>query len=578
MIAQVVFDLPLEGHFDYVIPSSLESRVIIGTQVEVLFGTKKRTGIVTGLVKESEFKNLKPLKSVIGSKRVLDKHQLILGQQLSNYYGCSLGEALFTIARGCEGRDISDPIASPVESSLTLYVSHTGQYDEMLISLMKNAIGKGRVLILVADQFAAKSIEEVLTRSFPPKSYVIGTRSLVFRSWLDVGHVIMIDEENSSFKQEQTPMYETREVLLMRARIEQMNISFLSTTPSVELMDLVAQGRVRKVEEQNVKPRPTPQVIDLNNYKILVKGILSPAVLSTVEQNFSKKLKSILVFNHRGSYAMTRCADCGFILKCHRCESSVLFSRTKKQYLCRYCSFSLPSDTVCPSCRKPSWKSFGLGIEQLQKSLQDKLPMARVQAFERDSQGIPKDFDVLIGTWALLRFKHKLKSHLIAFLDIDSELNRLDMRSCFKAWSMVEHLRTMATEQLLIQSRQMDHYCIRSLSQDNREIFYQEDMKVRRELGFSPFSHQVFVHLRGVNSGVVEKAAQELYQQLTKQESSRVEIHAPIPETVAHKRGQYRLNILLQGKDVIGMITLVKQSLRILKRMPKVIITLNVDP
>jgi primosomal protein N' (replication factor Y) len=171
-----------------------------------------------------------------------------------------------------------------------------------------------------------------------------------------------------------------------------------------------------------------------------------------------------------------------------------------------------------------------------------------------------------------------MKAHLLAFLDIGSELNRLDMRSCFRAWSMVGHLRNMAQTQLLIQSRQPDHYVLKSLMEDKRDVFYQEDMKVRRELGFSPFAHQVSIGLRGKEEKLVEKASKELHQILIKSTLKDIQIHAPSAEAVANKRGLHRLNILLQGLKVVDMISLIKQAQTQMKRSAKVIVTINVDP
>jgi primosomal protein N' (replication factor Y) len=576
VIAQIVFDLPLEGVFDYLIPPSLENRVHPGMRVEVTLGFRKCAGLVTTVLAQSAFDNLKSIRKLIDQQPLLDQAQLALGISLSNYYGCSLGDALFAMARACDKDVIGEPLSKKTASTVTLYLSPSGQYHPTLISLIQPLADKRqKVLILVADQYTALATAEFVKKSSLSDYCVIGMRSSVFRSLAEIALVIMMDEDNSSFKQEQTPMYETRDVLLMRSAQEKVDVAFVSTTPTVELMHLVEKGRIH-LKEDPVAFSVRPQVVDLNNYKIMIKGLLSPAVLTRLESNIVKKLKTILVFNHRGSYAMTRCTECSFVLKCERCDSAMLYSRTKKQYLCRYCSFYLPGDMACPKCNKPSWKSFGLGVEQLQKTLQDKFPLARINSFERGSDTL-KDSDILIGTWALLRFKNQIRASMVAFLDIDSELNRLDMRSCFRAWSMVEHLRGMARDQLLVQSRQVDHYVLKALAEDRRDVFYQNDIKIRRELGFSPFAHQISIHLRGKEQKAVEKIAQELYQAVTKIKNQDVQVHAPSTDVIVNKRGQYRLNILLQGPEVVAMISLIKQALASVKRRNKVIVSINVD-
>ena len=135
----------------------------------------------------------------------------------------------------------------------------------------------------------------------------------------------------------------------------------------------------------------------------------------------------------------------------------------------------------------------------------------------------------------------------------------------------------MAKTQLLVQTRHPDHYVMKSIASNEVDAFYKDDMEIRRELKVSPFGHQVAVQLRSVQQKLVEKKANELYKSLTEQKVKGIQIHAPMQEVVVRKRGQYRLNILLQGEDVIAMIAFIKAAMAQLKRSSKVIITMNVD-
>ena len=163
-------------------------------------------------------------------------------------------------------------------------------------------------------------------------------------------------------------------------------------------------------------------------------------------------------------------------------------------------------------------------------------------------------------------------------LDIDAELNRLDMRSCFRAWSLAMHFQTLAKQQFFIQTRQRDHYVIQALANAEPQIFYKEDMKIRKELEFSPFGHQVLVALRSKVQKTVQKMSEDLFEQFSKQKLNEIKIHQPTVEVIGKKRDQYRMNILLQGPEVIAMITFIKQAMTKIKRSSKVIITINVDP
>ncbi len=578
MFAQVVFDLPLEKSFDYSVPLNLEKDLTVGMCVHATLGPKRVSGIVTKISDQSDFENLKSLKLIDTQYSPLDSAQISLASKISIYYGCSLGQALFAIARGSQGQLILQSRSAKSISHKALYMVPGESYCETIEELIHPlAQDKKRLLILVPDQGYVSILEERLKKYLLSETIVIGTRSMVFRSFLDISLVIMIDENNSSYKQEQTPMYETRDVLLMRAAQEYVDIVFVSTTPTVELMDLVNKKEVLLQSPPNAT-QVRAQIVDLTNYNIIWKGILSPAVMSSVESNILKKFPSILVFNHRGSFAITRCPECNFVLKCERCDSPMTYSRIKKQYLCRHCSFHFPGDKLCPNCRKPSWKSFGLGVEQLQKALKEKYPLARISAFERGMEEPPENFDIIIGTVALLRFKMFMKAKFVALLDIDSELNRLDARSCFRAFALAQDFRNMAQEQFLIQTRNPHHYVIDSLMKGNPELFYLEDMKVRHEFGFSPFGHQVLIQMRHKTQAAVEKKAQELFIVLKEGMSPEMQVHAPAIEATTKKRDLFRVNILLQGKDVAGMITFIKEAFKKLKRSPQVITTFNVDP
>lgn len=579
MIAQVVFDLPLEGVFDYKIPPALEGKAVVGCCVEVTLGFRKATGIIVKMLAHSELDNLKIIRRLIEDAPILDAHQLELGAWLSAYYGCSLGDALFAVLRASQGQTIK---VSSVKRNAkpVLHYCPCGRYAEPLKGILAGRLSADQgVLIIVPDQYMLQTVGGYLKKEGLLEGVTLGMRSSVLRSLSGFVSVVIIDEDNTSFKQEQTPKYDARDVLLERSRTEAFELHFISTTPSVELMHMVHLGRLDQ-RSYPMSTSPSVQVIDLNNYKIMYKNIFSAALISVLEENISKKRPSILVFNHKGSYAMTRCNTCGHILKCVRCQSAMMYSRVRKQYLCRHCSFCLASDTPCPSCKAKDasvWKSFGLGVEQLQKALQDRYPLLKIDVFERGSAGDIGRPDILIATEAIMRFRHQLRVSLIAFLDIDSDISRMDMRSCFRAWSLVGHLRSMAQDKVFVQTRQPQHYVLKSLSADDPKKFYDEEMQMRRELKFTPFAHEIKVHLRGKEETAVRQSAEALHQLLLGDRIPGVNIASPAEDLIAQKRGLFRLHILLQGEDVMGMIAHVKRSLARLRNRHKAIITINVD-
>ena len=401
MIAQVVFDLPLEGPFDYLVPETLVPRMTAGVRVKVSFGPKTQIGFVTGLLSKSDISQLKSIQSLCDSTAIFNGLDLTFAAQFSAYYGCSLGESLGTILRN--RTDQKPSVYRDHKPAITVYRSHPRDYADKVQEIIGGYPHHSRFLVLVPDIFRCQA----LTQRFKDVGSVrIGTRSSVFESDGQHGCVIMIDEEDDSFKQEQMPMYETRQVLMMRSKMYGFDMAFVGISPSVELMSLVHDGPPVKLIEGTAADVPSARLIDLSNYKY-VPGLISVPVRDALDAALKAGQKSILVLNRRGAYRLTRCVDCAHVLKCNHCDSPLIYSRSEAKFLCRHCTFTAPGDTVCPQCHKPSWRSQGIGVEQVQTELKKLFPQARVLAFERDpkKEGTLGDFDILISTSAVLRFQ-----------------------------------------------------------------------------------------------------------------------------------------------------------------------------
>jgi primosomal protein N' (replication factor Y) len=574
MIAQVVFDLPLDGPFDYLIPEHLIPAVAAGTRVKVSFGPKTKVGFVVGLLEASSISRLKPIQSICDAAPVFDSVDLIFAKDFCANYGCSLGEALSTILR--HKKNTGPSVCRDHKPELSLYRCSPGSYAVKVQEIIDEY--KGRCLVLVPDVFRGELLASKLKDAGTVR---IGTRSSVFECDGRQDCVIMVDEEDPSYKQESMPMYETRQVLLARSRIYGFDIAFVGISPSVELTALAREGKIRSFEGPSAGFSPI-KMVDLTNYKF-VPGLVSPPVRDALQAALAKGKKSILVLNRMGSYRLTRCVDCAQILKCAHCDSPLIYSRSAGKYLCRHCTYTVPGDTECPKCRKPSWRSVGIGVEQVQTELKKLFPQAKIHSFSsvvagRAEQSLP-DFDILISTQAVLRFQGTLKAHCAAFIDFDAELNRLDMRSAFNAFSLALHISSMALEDVFIQTRNSGHYVLQSLSRGDPQDFYDEELRLRKELGFSPFKHWVKISLRGKAEKSTHQAAEEVYNELIKYPTEkRCIITPPLADAVGRKRDQFRYNVMVQADQAAQAVVLIKTTLARLKRRSRVIVTMNVDP
>jgi len=385
--------------------------------------------------------------------------------------------------------------------------------------------------------------------------------------------VVMVDDADDSFKQEQTPMYETRQVLLARGQIYGFDIVFVGVSPSPELMAMTIDGEIKLIEAGQKLPKV--RLVDLTNYKF-VPGMISPPLRDALEASIKNNQMSLLVLNRKGSYKLTRCIDCGEVLKCSHCDSSLIYSRSEGKFLCRHCTFSLPGETVCPKCHKPSWKSQGIGVQQVKSELKKIFPLAKIASFERGEK-LVLNSHIIISTRAILRFQGQLSLKVAGFIDFDGELNRLDMRAAFNAFSLVLHIGDMAQE-VFIQTRNFNHYVLESLARGDIKGFYDEELKLRKEFGFSPFKHWIKINCRGKSEKTTLAVAHAVYNALTKDSLEHCVVTAPQADTLSRKRDQFHFNVMVQANEVKEAMSFIKSRLARLKRAAKVIVTLNVDP
>lgn len=561
MIAKVVFDLPLEDPFDYLIPDELLTQVVVGVRVKASFGPRIAVGFVVGLMPEAVVDKVKPIKSVIDKRPIFDQRDLSFAKSFADYYGTSIGEALMVMTRHRQQAPIYRNNESKKVSKL--YHCIDGQYAATFSMVCQNYTN---YFVLVPDAYVANAFG---------RNHPIGLRSSMFEAFTQANVIIVIDEDNASFKQEQSPKYDTRQVLFLAQTVYGFDLIFISQTPSVELMYLVETNKV--LYERRGVELTTPTLIDTTNYKYLDKGLLSVPVRNALDVNIKAKQKTLILFNRRGTFSVTRCNTCHYVLKCPRCDSAMAYSAAKHTFTCHQCAHHMQDAGNCPTCGVPSWKSFGMGIEKAQKEIANLFPMSRIATFERSTEKLPTEFDVLIATVAIMRYQYELRVATVAVIDIDTSLNRMDMHSSFKAWSLLKHLQSMG-QKLLVQTRNLEHPMMKALHSENDTHFYQEELSVRKELKFAPFYHWVALVVRSKKENNALSLAQDVYNHVKLGLGSTTSVTTVMPDTPPKLRDQYRYRLMVGGEKVPEIIAVIKKSLNTAKRVSKVIVTLNIDP
>ena len=231
-----------------------------------------------------------------------------------------------------------------------------------------------------------------------------------------------------------------------------------------------------------------------------------------------------------------------------------------------------------PNATNPTGARKGIGVEQIQAELKKYFPQAKIVAFERAARINPATFDILVSTQAVLRFQGIWQVHMAAFIDFDAELNRLDMRSSCNAFSLARHISDMTLERVFIQTRDINHYVVKSLKANDSQGFYDEELRLRKEFGFSPFKHWVKITLRARSEKSAQETSAQVYNQLKKTAPAHYAVMPPLADGVARRRDQFLFNVMVQADQVRGAVAFIKSALGQIKRPSRVCVTLNVDP
>lgn len=611
-VAQIVVGLPLEGPFDYKVPKDLEKETAVGRRVLVSFGRTHRVGYVVGLKSRSRWHKLKAISEVLDPHPVLDEAALALTKEFSIYNGCSWGEAIETYLpvrlRQPKPLDLPKFPGWGRETSLqkpeVVLLHDQGQAERWsyLISEIKKSTEQEKGIILlvpgvhflqpVRDQIQARlSLEAVfLGKRLTPREefdswlkvktgavkLAVGLRSAVFAPFPRLGLIIILEEESETYKQDQSPFYHAREVAVMRSSQEGCSLILVSPTPSVESWYLAQRKKFKKVTLPPNHWAPL-KIIDMTNYK---SSSLMPSfpLRYQMEKTLEQKGKVMLYFNRRGFSSLTVCQQCEFTLRCNRCQVPLIYMFAKKKMVCRRCGKIEERPHLCPACQSRYLKAKGMGIEKLESEMARLFPQYRIARYDRETESLPRDANLWIATQAILNRPAIPPIDLIGVLHVDAELNRSDFRSGPKVFALLLRLSQLAREQVMVQTRLADHYCIKTAAQRDFRGFYTKEMKLRRELGLPPFRHWVALQLRGAKEEIVMEQADRLFHHLVDHLPKGFEITDPQPDWIPKLRGNYRFMILLKGQRVSSLVKFVKIHKNLWKRKRGIIVTLNVDP
>lgn len=609
-IAQIVVGLPVEGPFDYKIPEEAQADLAVGQRVVVPFGRRDVMGYVVGFADKSTFSSLKEIKRVLDTEPIISAELLQLAQWIGKYYGCSYGEAIETVipfsVRNRKKLKLSSGMLKmpPLKkkTGAALFLSHDDQrsFQEVMKRSQECFLQGQGVLFLAPDHVASQKVFDHASRKLKEKISrldlgvskqqvedwvalkngemlcAVGLRSAVFAPVKNLGLVVVFEEHHYGYKEDQSPYYHAREVIMERARIEGFEVVFVSSAPTVELWSKVTSSECKTTLFQDDMAQV--KLIDLANYKPRKESALSFPVVTAVSQVLDGGGKVLVLFNRRGFSTVIKCSACGHVLRCQRCEVSLTYIDEKKKMTCSSCDAEIDPINKCPECKATGFDRYGDGIERVESDLARFFPQAKLATFDRDTKSMSKSANIIVATQAIFRILDQMKIDIAVILDVDAELSRHDFRAHQKVFSLLMDLCKGVDDKVFVQTRQPLHSALSCARFMDLEGFYAEELQARKDLGFPPYQHLFEIMSRGKSESLTIEQADIIYEAFLEHPLEGFDVMPPQPGFQAKLRDQYRYIIMGKGLKEFETVMHIKNVLKEAKKKRGVIVTVNVDP
>jgi len=402
----------------------------------------------------------------------------------------------------------------------------------------------------------------------------IGARSALFAPVERLGVVVVDEEHDASFKQEEGFRYQARDLSLLRAQRAHAVCVLGSATPALESYALAQQGRLTYLhlpERASAQAElPDVEVVDLNNQRSGPTGAyyLSAPLMAALRSSLDKGQQSILFLNRRGFAPSMRCNSCGELLECPACSVSLTKHRSAAQLRCHYCDFHMPASGPCLKCQSKELSELGLGTERLEDELKQAFPSARVARLDRDtaaSEGAGaaverlrrREIDILVGTQMVTKGHDIPNVTAVGVILADQTLAFPDFRAHERTFQLLTQVagragRGQQAGRVIFQTFQPEHAAITFAQAHDYLGFCRDELQVRRSFGFPPFARLAAVR---VDAGELEQARRTCEQlaQLARRhplvQNETVQVLGPAPAPIERLRGRYRYRFLLRARE-----------------------------
>jgi primosomal protein N' (replication factor Y) len=405
---------------------------------------------------------------------------------------------------------------------------------------------------------------------------VIGARSALFAPLPKLGLIVVDEEHDLSYKQEESPRYQARDAALVRGRMENALVILGSGTPSVQSYHNAQAGKhglLRMPERIEKRPLPEVTIVDMKTIQGGLKEneMMSPALKEALDFTLAEGNQTILFLNRRGFNRVHLCRSCGESVRCPNCDVGLIYHLEKNQLACHYCGFRRELQTVCQNCGFEGLRAYGFGTEKLERELKELYPQKRIARMDKDVirrkgqtfqllyQFSHREIDILVGTQMITKGYDFPNVTLVGIIAADFSLAFPDFRAAERTFQLLSQAAGRAGRgdqkgRVIIQTFNPEHYAITNARNHDYRSFFEKEEQLREQLGYPPFSYLACLRLQGNTKEKVEEMSRSFAQQMEHmkmrwpKQGKEITILGPVEAPFKKLKGKYRWQILVKCK------------------------------
>ena len=646
MLYDVIVTRPFDKVFTY---SSKNKELKVGQVVLVPFGKKMETGIIWNKNIEKPQHEIKEISKII-DYIILKNTTIEFIKWISNYTLAPLGLVLklflinsdivefsleklskdklnaFAITLNKEQENAKLEIIQSISKSnkpiLLEGVTGSGKtevYFEIIEKFLKE---KKQVLIMVPEISLTPQLETRFKKRFGidvllwhskiskknrqkiwhqcfngDQAIVIGARSSLFLPFSNLGLIVVDEEHDSSYKQEDNIRYQARDLAIVRAKIESNFVLLASATPSLETINNVKINKYNHVflsKQYSGTPLPEISLINLTKDKLEKNKWISKSITEEISKCLDNNEQALIFLNRRGYSPLALCNSCGFRYECEQCSSWMVMHQNKKIFLCHQCGTIKKINLNCPKCEeKDSIKFIGPGVERVAEELTLSFPEKNISIMSSDNVNTPnkikkfiddinsKKIDIIVATQIMAKGYDFPNLSLVGIVDADAGLFGGDPRAIEKTFNLLQQVggragRGKKLGKVLLQTYFPDQQIIKSIQLREREKFLERALEERRNFNIPPFGFMTAIIISSHTKSLASKSASQIVQ-LSKIDEN-IKVLGPVEAPISLLRGQYRYRILIKGNNRKNLNKLTKIIVGKVKLPSSVKLIIDVDP